>query len=92
MIFFGSKDKCGVKAIFGLSKQKPGKYAVRISHEDDDWYEVFGTSAYIKTSNCLSLALVEEANLTIANSGFGRLRFKDGNDCAVEAVYTKLRP
>ena len=37
-----------------------------------------GTSSYIKTS-------------AIANSGFGRLRFKDGNDCMVEAVYTKLR-
>ena len=64
---------------------------VTVSHADDDWYEIFGTSSYIKTSSCLSLALGEEAYLTIANSGFGRLRFKDGNDCMVEAVYTKLR-
>ncbi len=91
VIFFDSKDKCDVKAVFGVSKQKPGKYAVTVSHEDDVWYEVFGTSSYIKTSSCLSLALGEEAYLTIANSGFGRLRFKDGNDCMVEAVYTKLR-
>jgi len=91
VIFFDSKDKCDVKAVFGVSKQKPGKYVVTVSHEDDDWYEVFGTSTYIKTSSCLSLALGEEAYLTIANSGFGRLRFKDGNDCMVEAVYTKLR-
>jgi len=91
VIFFDSKDKCDVKAVFGVSKQKPGKYVVTVSREDDDWYEVFGTSSYIKTSSCLSLALGEEAYLTIANSGFGRLRFKDGNDCMVEAVYTKLR-
>jgi hypothetical protein len=91
VIFFDSKDKCDVKAVFGVSKQKPGKYVVTVSHEDDDWYEVFGTSSYIKTSSCLSLALGEEAYLTIANSGFGRLRFKDGNDCMVDAVYTKLR-
>ena len=91
VIFFDSKDKCDVKAVFGVSKQKPGKYVVTVSHEDDDWYEVFGTSSYIKTSSCLSLALGEEAYLTIATSGFGRLRFKDGNDCMVEAVYTKLR-
>ena len=91
VIFFDSKDKCDVKAVFGVSKQKPGKYVVTVSHEDNDWYEVFGTSSYIKTSSCLSLALGEEAYLTIANSGFGRLRFKDGNDCMVEAVYTKLR-
>lgn len=91
VIFFDSKDKCDVKAVFGVSKQKPGKYVVTVSHEDDGWYEIFGTSSYIKTSSCLSLALGEEAYLTIANSGFGRLRFKDGNDCMVEAVYTKLR-
>lgn len=91
VIFFDSKDKCDVKAVFGAAKQKPGKYVVTVSHERDDWYEVFGTSSYIKTSSCLSLGLGEEAYLTIANSGFGRLRFKDGNDCMVEAVYTKLR-
>lgn len=91
VIFFDSKDKCDVKAVFGLSKQKPGKYVVTVSLEDDDWYEVFGTSSYIKTSSCLSLALGEEAYLTISPSGFGRLRFDDGDDCMVEAVYTKLR-
>ena len=89
--FFDSKDRCAVKAVFGLSKQKPGKYVVTVSREDDDWYEIFGTSSYIKTSSCLSLALGEEAYLTISQSGFGRLRFDDGDDCMVEAVYTKLR-
>ena len=91
VIFFDSKDKCDVKAVFGVSKQKAGNYVVKVSREDDDWFEVFGTSSYIKTSSCLSLALGEEAYLTIANSGFGRLRFKDGNDCLVEGVYTKMR-
>ena len=73
VIFFDSKDKCDVKAVFGVSKQKPGKFVVTVSREDDDWYEVFGTSSYIKTSSCLSLALGEEAYLTISPSGFGRL-------------------
>ena len=91
VIFFDSKDKCDVKAVFGLSKQKPSKYVVTVSREDDDWYEVFGTNSYIKTSSCLSLALGEEGYLTISPSGFGRLRFKDGDDCMVEGVYTKLR-
>ncbi|MBK6613649.1 hypothetical protein [Ottowia sp.] len=91
VIFFGSKDKCDVKAVFGQSTQKPGKYVVTVSHENDDWYEVFGTNSYIKTSSCLSLALGEEAYLTISPSGFGRLRFEDGDDCMVEGVYTKLR-
>lgn len=91
VIFFDSKEKCDVKAVFGVSKQKPGKYVLTVSREEDDWFEIFGTSSYIKTSNCLSLALGEEAYLTIANSGFGRLRFKDGNDCMVEGVYTRMR-
>lgn len=91
LIFFDSKDKCDVKAVFGLSKQKPGKYVVTVSREDDDWYEVLGTDSYIKTSTCLSLALGEEAYLTMSASGFGQLRFEDGDDCMVEGVYTKLR-
>ena len=91
LIFFDSKDKCDVKAVFGLSKEKPGKYVVTVSREDDDWYEVLGTDSYIKTSTCLSLALGEEAYLTISASGFGQLRFEDGDDCMVEGVYTKLR-
>lgn len=91
VIFFDSKDKCDVKAVFGLSKQKPGKYVVTVSREDDDWYEIFGTNSYIKTSSCLSLTLGEEAYLTISLSGFGRLRFENGGNCMVEGIYTKLR-
>lgn len=91
IIFFDSKDKCDVKAAFGVSKQKPGKYVVTVSREDDDWFEVFGANSYIKTSSCLSLALGEEAYLTIAPSGFGQLRFKDGNDCMVEGIYSKIK-
>src|SRR5690606_28114288 len=91
VIFFDSNDKCDVKAVFGISKQKPGKYVVTVSREDDDWYEVFGTNSYIKTSSCLSLAIGEEANLTILPSGLGRLQFDDDDDCMVEAVYTKMR-
>jgi len=91
LIFLDSKDKCDVKAVFGASKQNPGKYAVTVSRDDDDWYEVFGSNSYLKTSSCLSLALGEEAYLTISASGFGQLRFQDGNDCMVEGVYTKLR-
>src|SRR3546814_8356649 len=84
LIFFDSKDKCDVKAVFGLSKQKAGKYVVTVSREDDDWYEVLGTDSYVKTSTCLSLALGEEAYLTISASGFGQLRIEDGDDRSEE--------
>lgn len=91
VFFFDSKDKCDVKAVFGVVKKKPGKYVVTVSREDDNWYEVFGTNTYIKTSSCLSLALGEDAYLTIAPSGPGSLRFEGGDDCMVEIVYTKMR-
>lgn len=89
--FLDSKDKCDVKAVFGASTQKPGKYAVTVTREDDDWFEVFGSNSYIKTEGCLSLALGEDAILTVLAGNVGRLRFKDGNDCLVEAIYSKLR-
>ncbi len=91
VIFLDSKDKCDVKSVFGAGKQKPGKYAVTVTREDDDWFEVFGANSYIKTEGCLSLALGEDAILMISAGNVGRLRFKDGNDCMVEAVYSKLR-
>jgi hypothetical protein len=31
VIFFDSKEKCNVKAVFGVSKQKPGTYVVTVS-------------------------------------------------------------
>ena len=91
VIFIDSKDRCDVKAIYGISKQKAGKYSVTVSREDDDWYEVFGTSTYIRTSSCLSLALGEEAYLNISVAGSGRLVFKDGNSCMVDGIYSKMR-
>jgi hypothetical protein len=64
LIFVDSRDKCDVKAVFGKANQAPGKYAVRVTRESDDWYEVFGANVYLQTSMCLSLALGQEAFLT----------------------------
>jgi hypothetical protein len=91
LIFIDSKDKCDVKAVFGTADQKEGKYEVTVTREADDWYEVFGTSTYIKTSACLSLALGEDAVLSLTGGNFGNLIFKDGTNCMVEGLYSKLR-
>ena len=92
VIFFDSKDKCDVKAVFGVSKQKPGKFMMTVSREDDDWYEVFGTDTFIKTSLCLNLALADDAILKLSGPGYGSLYFiDDDDDCTVEGVYTQLR-
>ncbi len=89
IIFLDSGGKCDVKAVYGLSEQKPGKYAVTINREDDDWYEIWGEGIYIKTSGCLSLALGQEAVLSISAGGYGTL-YVEGDQCMVEGLYSKM--
>jgi hypothetical protein len=89
IIFLDSGGNCNVKAVYASSEQKPGKYAVTINREDDDWYEIWGTGIHIKTSGCLSLALGQEAVLSITDSGYGTL-FIEGNQCIVEGLYSKI--
>jgi hypothetical protein len=89
IIFLDSGGKCDVKAVYGPSEQKTGKYTVTINREDDDWYEIWGSGIYIKTSGCLSLALGQEAVLSISAGGYGTL-YVDGNQCMVEGLYSKM--
>ncbi len=91
LIFVDQKDKCDVKGVFAASEQKPGKYSVSVSRDEDDWYEVFGADLYIKTSLCLQLALGDDAVLSVGAGGTGRLVFEDGDSCAVEGIYSRLR-
>lgn len=91
LIFITSKETCDVKGTYGASSQNTGKYSVMVSRQDDDWYEIFGTGTFIKTSSCLSLALGEEAVLSLNSGGYGQLIFKDGDSCMVEGLFTKLR-
>jgi hypothetical protein len=78
------------QSVYGTSAQRAGKYVVTVSHEEDDWYEVQGEGLYIKTFACLSLALGEEAILSIDANGRGTL-VVDGDRCMVEGVYSRLR-
>ncbi|WP_034214084.1 hypothetical protein [Arenimonas metalli] len=92
IIFLDEGESCDVKAVFGASDASPGKYDVTVSREDDDWYEVFGTDTFIKTSLCLNLALGESAILKLNAGGFGTLFFIDSDDqCSVDGIYSKLR-
>ena len=90
IIFTDSGGKCDVKAVYGPSNQKAGKYAVKISRESDNWYEIWGQGIYIKTSICLSLALVKEAFLVLNASGYGTL-YVGNNKCMVEGVYSRMK-
>ena len=86
IIFLNTGQTCDVKGVYSRVNQTPGKYRVTVSHEDDDWYEVLGQGLYIKTDMCLSLALGEEAILSLNSYGMGRM-FIDGNECMVEGIY-----
>lgn len=90
IVFIDSGEKCDVSAVYGQSDQPPGNYSVTISRKDNDWYEVWGSDVYIKTSGCLSLALGEEAILKISAGGYGTL-IVGGNQCMVEGVFAKLK-
>jgi len=91
IIFIGSRDKCDIKAIYGKATPAAGKYTVRVTREDDDWYEVQGSNLYLQTSMCLSLALGQEGFLSLNAGGNGRLVFEDGQSCMVESVHSKMR-
>lgn len=91
LIFLDSREKCDVKAVYGASTQNPGKYRVSVSRQDDNWYEVFGTNMFIRTSMCLELALGDDAILVIRSSVGGTLIFNNGSSCVVQQVYTKMR-
>lgn len=91
IIFLDSGGKCDVKAVYGKADLSPGRYDVTVSHEEDDWYEAWGTNSFIRTSYCLHLGLVSEALLRLDAYGGGSLVFLDGGgNCTVEGVYTRL--
>lgn len=91
IIFLDSGGKCDVTGVYARNDQSAGRYTVTVSHEDDDWYEVWGTDIYIKTEMCLSLALGQEALLRLNAYGGGNLVFlDDGDSCMVDGVYSKL--
>jgi hypothetical protein len=90
LLFTNSNHRCDVKAVFGAANQKVGKFKVTVSRDDDDWYEVFGSNNYIKTTMCIKLALGEEAVFVHKGSGIGTLFFDGGDTCMVEGVYSKM--
>jgi|UniRef100_A0A7C3I2D7 hypothetical protein len=90
IIFLDSGRKCDVKGVYASSEQKPGRYAVTIFREENDWYQIWGTNIYIKTTGCLSLAFGQEAVLHVSAGGYGTL-YVGRDQCMVEGLYSKMR-
>jgi len=89
-IVFSDGEDCQVDGVFELLDQNPGNYDVNISHEEDDWYEVYAQDLFIKTSGCLSLALGEDAILKLSDGQNGTLYTESGT-CIVEGVFSQMR-
>ena len=86
-----SKDACDLKGVYSPKVSAPGRYSVTISHKAENWYEIFGTPTFVRTIDCRVLVLAQEAFLSISVAGVGKITFKDGDICKVEAIFSKRR-
>lgn len=87
--FSRSGRKYTVEGVYGQSNQSAGDYRVRVSQEENDWYEISGTSMFIKTDGCMSMAMGREAIVTINSNGYGEMLI-DGRKCRVEGIYGRM--
>jgi hypothetical protein len=90
LTFSKSGKSCSVDAIYGEVKYRSGNYAIKVTRQDDNWYEISGTQTFIKTNYCLSLALMKDAILSIGTFGSGTL-LVDNYKCAIDGFYSEIR-
>jgi hypothetical protein len=91
MTFLYNKDKCDMKGIYAPLPPSPGRYGVTVTLKAENWYEIFGANTYLKTRDCKTMVLAEEASLLLPSTGLGQIIFKDGRNCAAEAIFAKKR-
>ncbi len=90
--FVKSGDKCAVTMIYGQTQLKGGKYSLKVSWEDDNWYKIVDKNVALKTDGCLSLVDNMQANLLMNDAGTGTLSLPEADEeCRVEAVYSKAQ-
>ena len=88
--FTASGLKCDVKMIYGQIQLDAGKYLIKVSREDDNWYGIVAKNMALKTNGCLSLVDDMQAHLQINEDGTGTLSLSEADEeCMVEGVYSK---
>lgn len=91
VVFLSDAEKCDVKRVLKEMQPSAGTYKVSLSREDDNLYSTMD-GLFVRTSMCLSLALVEDAVLRLNGYGGGRVIFLDDNDrCDVEGIFSQAR-
>ncbi len=90
--FLETGDKCAVKMIYGQTQLKPGKYSIKVSREDDNWYVIVAKNMALKTNGCLSLVDNIPASLQINEDGTRVLSLPEADEeCSVDGVYSKAQ-
>jgi len=90
--FTDSGHKCTVKMIYGQTQLKAGKYSIKVSREDDNWYGIVAKKMALNTNGCLSLVDNMQANLQINEDGTGVLSLPEADEeCIVDGVYSKAQ-
>jgi len=90
--FKKSGGKCDVKMIYGQTELEPGKYPIRVTRDDDDWYGIVGKNMALNTNGCLTLVDNMQASLQMNEDGTATLSIPDADEeCTVEGVYSKAQ-
>ena len=90
--FTESGHRCAVKKIYGKTKMKAGKYSIKVSWEDDNWYGIVAKKLALNTNGCLSLVENMQADLQINEDGTGILSLPEADEeCTVVGVYSQAQ-
>lgn len=90
--FKNSGGKCDVKMIYGQTELETGRYPIRVTREDDDWYGIVGKSMALNTNGCLTLVDNMQASLQMNEDGTAILSIPEADEeCTVEGVYSKAQ-
>ena len=90
--FAESGDKCDVKMLYGRTQLKAGKYSIKVSREDDNWYRIMTKSVALNTAGCLSLVDNMRADLQVKDDGTAILSLPEADEeCTVTGIYSKAQ-
>ncbi|MDL2060153.1 hypothetical protein MUN46_009420 [Mesosutterella sp. AGMB02718] len=87
--FKDSRETCDLDSVYRPVHPSSGRYKAEVSREDGNWYRT-DAGLYLKTENCLELALSEEVSIRLTSFGSGHVKFDNGNTCGIDGVYQKL--
>lgn len=90
--FTESGYKCAVKMIYGRTQLKTGRYSIKVTRDDDNWYGIVAKKMALDTDGCLSLVENMQASLQMNEDGTGVLILPGADEkCTVDGVYSQAQ-